>query len=180
MALWQGQASNIPVKGTASIVVKVLQQSSYCSFALDPFVKTLWAWMMSVYSSGYKALMNLSLYICWWVICRSVVGWLGVGYPQVSCQICGDGGHPTIDCPQKHSCTDLGQVCSIGEMCNFLQLNPYEQAQAQRIAELQARLALLERQVAELWAYNILSLPLQTRVVLKCRFVANMCVNVYV
>ncbi len=60
------------------------------------------------------------------------------------------------------------------------QLNPYEQAQAQRIAELQARLAPLERQVAELWAYNILSLPLQTRVVLKCRFVANMCVNVYV
>ncbi len=30
------------------------------------------------------------------------------------------------------------------------QLNPYEQARAQRIAELQARLAPLERQVAEL------------------------------
>ncbi len=120
MAVWQGQASNIPVKGTASIVVKVLQQSSYCFFALNPFVKTLWAWVMSVYSSGYKALMNLSLYICWWVICRSVVGWLGFGYPQVSCQICGDGGHPTIDCPQKHSGTDLGQVCTFGEMCNFL------------------------------------------------------------
>jgi hypothetical protein len=28
---------------------------------------------------------------------------------KVSCQICGDGGHPTIDCPQKHSGTDLGQ-----------------------------------------------------------------------
>jgi len=54
------------------------------------------------------------------VICRSGVGWLGVGYPQVSCQICGDGGHPTIDCPQKHSGTDLGQVCTFGEMCNFL------------------------------------------------------------
>jgi hypothetical protein len=114
MAVWQGQASNIPVKGTASIVVKVLQQSSYCSFALDPFVKTLWAWMMLVYSSGYKAFMNLSLYICWWVICRSVVGWLGVGYPQVSCQICGNGGHPTIDCPQKHFGTNLGQVYTLG------------------------------------------------------------------
>jgi hypothetical protein len=31
-----------------------------------------------------------------------------------------------------------------------LQLNPYEQARAQRIAELQARLAPLERQAAEL------------------------------
>jgi hypothetical protein len=60
------------------------------------------------------------------------------------------------------------------------QLNPYEQARVQRIAELQAWLAPLERQAAELWAYSILSLPLQTRVVLKCRFVANMCVNVYV
>jgi hypothetical protein len=39
---------------------------------------------------------------------------------KVSCQICGDGGHPTIDCPQKHSGTDLGQVCTFGEMCNFL------------------------------------------------------------
>jgi hypothetical protein len=60
------------------------------------------------------------------------------------------------------------------------QLNPYEQARAQRIAKLQARLAPLERQAAELSTYSILSLPLQTRVVLKCRFVANMCVNVYV
>jgi hypothetical protein len=59
------------------------------------------------------------------------------------------------------------------------QLNPYEQARAQRIAELQARLAPRERQAIELCAYSILSLPLQTRVVLKCRFVANMCVNVY-
>jgi hypothetical protein len=39
---------------------------------------------------------------------------------KVSCQICGDGGHPTIDCPRKHSGTDLGQVCTFGEMCYFL------------------------------------------------------------
>ncbi len=44
------------------------------------------------------------------------------------------------------------------------QLNPYEQAWAQHIAKLQARLAPLERQVAELWTYSILSLPLQTHV----------------
>jgi hypothetical protein len=31
------------------------------------------------------------------------------------------------------------------------QLNPYEQARVQRIAELQAWLAPLERQAAELW-----------------------------
>jgi hypothetical protein len=41
------------------------------------------------------------LQVCCWVSS-------GVGYPQVSCQICGDGGHPTIDRPQKHFGTDLG------------------------------------------------------------------------
>jgi hypothetical protein len=44
------------------------------------------------------------------------------------------------------------------------QMNPYEQAWAQRIAELQAQLAPLKHQAAELWAYSILSLPLQTHV----------------
>jgi len=36
------------------------------------------------------------------------------------------------------------------DIVETLQLNPYEQAQAQQIVELQARLAPLERQVIEL------------------------------
>ncbi len=50
------------------------------------------------------------------------------------------------------------------DIIETLQLNPYEQAWAQRIVELQARLAPLERQVVEPWTYSILSLPLQTHV----------------
>jgi hypothetical protein len=44
------------------------------------------------------------------------------------------------------------------------QLNPYEHARTQHVAELQAQLIPLERQATELWAYSILSLLLQAHV----------------
>jgi hypothetical protein len=50
-------------------------------------------------------------------------------------------------CEHELSLADNNGVVDIVETP---QLNPYEQAQVQRITELQARLAPLERQVAEL------------------------------
>ncbi len=44
----------------------------------------------------------------------------------------------------------LAENNGIVDIVGTLQLNPYEQAQAQRIAELQARLAPLESQAAKL------------------------------
>jgi len=44
----------------------------------------------------------------------------------------------------------LAENNGVVDIVETLQLNPYEQARAQRIAELQARLAPLESQVAKL------------------------------
>ncbi len=44
----------------------------------------------------------------------------------------------------------LAENNGVVDIVETLQLKPYEQARAQRIAELQARLAPLERQAAEL------------------------------
>ncbi len=113
--------------------------------------------MMSVYSLGSKALMNLFLYILFlktqantYCLCKpshflaffhTVLETWKDFVSKLSSDL------SARQCEHELALVENNGVVDIVETS---QLNPYEQAQVQRIAELQAQLAPLERQAVEL------------------------------